>query len=270
MSYIQLDNPIARDFAMVPDALWSWPGLSFKAKGFFAYLLSFRHGVCPPVAAMEAQTGLGRDARKAAMRELESAGLARWVIRRDPAGRVVAKFLEVSTRPLLAAILAADTHAPENPSHGAGAIHAPEKPSDGKSGAGRLKIRASSPENPAMKEKKEKEKSARDGSAKPVQRRARRLPPDGVGAPAVPQDVATIAAKLSPFQRKQVREGQGLVLDGEAIEAGSATLLALQSALTAVERGSSVRGRPAPDAAAALVGAVARALEKGAVHDARS
>lgn len=269
MSYIQLDNPIARDFAMVPDALWSWPGLSFKAKGFFAYLLSFRHGVCPPVAAMEAQTGLGRDARKAAMRELESAGLARWVIRRDPAGRVVAKFLEVSTRPLLAAILAADNRAPENPSHGVGASHAPEKPSDGKSGAGRLKIRAASPEKPSIKEKREKDKSAQSGSAKPGKRQPRRLPPVGVGAADVPKDAAAVAAKLSPFQRKQVREGQGLVLDGEPIEAGSAALLALQSALTAVERGSSVRGRPVPDTAAALVGAVTRALEKGADHDAR-
>ena len=108
MSYIKIDNPIQRDFAMVPNVLWVWPGLTFKAKGFFAFLLSFRHGVCPPVAAMEAQTGLGRDARKAVMRELEAAGLARWVVARDAAGRVVAKHLEVTTRPLLAAIASAD------------------------------------------------------------------------------------------------------------------------------------------------------------------
>ena len=161
MSDIRVNNPIQAGFAMVPDNLWRWPGLSFKAKGFMAYLLSFRHGVCPPVAAMEADTGLGRDARKAVMRELQAAGLARWVIQRGAGQRVVAKFLEVSTLPLLAAVVAdaqrVESHAPENTSHGEKS-HTPEKPSDGKPVAPRRLSSRVAPAVQAILKRKEKEK----------------------------------------------------------------------------------------------------------------
>lgn len=236
MSYLQLDNPIRDQFAMVPDVLWTWPGLSFKAKGFFAYLLSFRHGVCPPVAAMEAQTGLGRDARKAVMRELQAAGLARWIVKRDPAGRVVAKFLEVTTRPMLAAMISAvpgaaepaATRAPENPSHGSRAVRAPEKPSDGKPGAARLKNHGSSPDNPAMKEKKQKEKRAREVAAGSAPSSPRRLPPVGGGA-------ALDLANLSKWQLTQLREGKALVIEGRSLRADAPEVAALRSALRSLE-----------------------------------
>jgi len=163
MTDIRINNPVQSGFAMVPDVLWRWPGLSFKAKGFMAYLLSFRHGVCPPVAAMEQDTGLGRDARKAVMRELQSAGLARWIIQRGAGQRVVAKFLEVTTLPLLAAVVAeaksADSHAPENTSHGE-KRHAPEKPSDGKPVAPRRLSSRVAPAVQAILKRKEKEKEA--------------------------------------------------------------------------------------------------------------
>jgi hypothetical protein len=163
MTEIRINNPIASGFSMVPDILWRWPGLSFKAKGFMAYLLSFRHGVCPPVAAMEAETGLGRDARKAVMRELERVGLASWVVQRDGRGRVVAKFLEVTTVPLLAAIVSAaqpvSVHTPENPSHGE-SVHTTEKPSDGKSVAARRVTRRVAPAVQAILKRNNKEKEA--------------------------------------------------------------------------------------------------------------
>lgn len=152
MTEIRINNPIQSGFAMVPDVLWRWPGLSFRAKGFMAYLMSFRQGVAPPVAAMEAETGLGRDARKAAMRELMGAGLARWIVQRDVSGRVVAKALEVTTLPLLAAVA--------SEAAGLRAVHATEKPSDGKSGVARRNFRRSPTEKPVDKEDRETETAA--------------------------------------------------------------------------------------------------------------
>jgi hypothetical protein len=154
MTRILIDNPITSAFAMVPNVLWTWPGLSFKAKGFFAYLLSHRDGSAPPVAAMEADTGIGRDARKGAMRELIAAGLARWVIQRDGSGRVLAKRLEVTTRPLLAAVAAGAHRATGNPSHGAQPAAAVDRatgnPSDGKPVAAATESRRLSARKPAI------------------------------------------------------------------------------------------------------------------------
>jgi hypothetical protein len=168
MSEIRVFNPIRDGFAMVPDKLWRWPGLSFKAKGFMAYLLSFRQGICPPVAAMEAETGLGRDARKAVMRELENAGLAFWRVQRDPRGRVVAKFLEVTTLPLLAAIVAdaqaVGLQSPEKASDGEN-VHTPEKPSDGKSVALRRVTRRVAPAVQAILKRNKREKEGAPPSA---------------------------------------------------------------------------------------------------------
>lgn len=164
MSYIKIHNPVQTEFAMVPNVLWSWPSLSFKAKGFFAYLLSFRHGVCPSVAAMEAETGLGRDARKAVMRELEAAGLARWVVQRDASARIVAKFLEVTTAPLLIEVGARVQRAESS--------HAPEKPSDGFSGGEVRKISRSSTGFQAISEREREKKVARAANARAAGRSA--------------------------------------------------------------------------------------------------
>lgn len=219
MTNIRVHNPVQTEFAMVPNVLWQWPGLSFKAKGFMAYLLSFRHGVCPPVAAMEAETGLGRDARKSVMRELQAAGLARWVIQRDGGQRVVAKFLEVTTLPLLAAAVAsaqsAESRAPENPSHGEKS-HAPENPSDGKPVAQRRVSRRAATENPSIFKRKEKDKEASPISSDDFQRRGARSAP-----------------VLSPFQRSRVLAGQPVLIDGQTVQPGSPQMEALRSALRA-------------------------------------
>lgn len=61
--------------ALVPVSLWQSPGLSAKAKGLYAMLLTLPGGFLPPVAIIEEMSGLGKDARQAAYRELRAAGL---------------------------------------------------------------------------------------------------------------------------------------------------------------------------------------------------
>lgn len=215
MTDIKIHNPVQTEFAMVPNVLWTWPGLSFKAKGFMAYLLSFRHGVCPPVASMEAETGLGRDARKAVMRELEAAGLARWIVQRDGSARIVAKYLEVTTLPLLAAAVARAQVEAES--------HTPENPSDGKAGAQRLVSRRAATENPAILKRKEIDKG-RDA------RKSLLLSP----RPAPVRDVTGAAPLgLSPFQRSRLRSGQSIMLDGLTVLPGSPDFETLRQAVRA-------------------------------------
>jgi hypothetical protein len=215
MTDIKIHNPVQTEFAMVPNVLWTWPGLSFKAKAFMAYLLSFRHGVCPPVAAMEAESGLGRDARKSVMRELEAAGLARWIVQRDASARIVAKYLEVTTLPLLAAAVARAQAVAES--------HTPENPSDGKSGAVRLVSRRAAAENPAILKRKEIDKG-RDA------RKSLLLSPRPAPVRAV---VASAPLALSPFQRSRVWSGQSVLLDGLTVLPGSPDFEALRQALRA-------------------------------------
>lgn len=215
MTDIKIHNPVQTEFAMVPNVLWTWPGLSFKAKAFMAYLLSFRHGVCPPVAAMEAESGLGRDARKSVMRELEAAGLARWIVQRDASARIVAKYLEVTTLPLLAAAVARAQADAES--------HTPENPSDGKSGAVRLVSRRAAAENPAILKRKEIDKG-RDA------RKSLLLSPRPAPVRAV---VASALLALSPFQRSRVWSGQSVLLDGLTVLPGSPDFEALRQALRA-------------------------------------
>lgn len=214
MTQIKIHNPVHTEFAMVPNVLWSWPGLSFKAKGFMAYLLSFRHGVCPPVAAMEAETGLGRDARKAVMRELERAGLARWVVQRDASSRIIAKFVEVTTVPLLAAVVDRAQRQDES--------HAPENPSDGKPVAQRLKTSRAATENPSISKREENDKR-RDAPAK-APPRPRRAPNRGA---------ASGGGDLSAFQQARVLADQSFVLNGATVQPGSPQMLTLRQALRA-------------------------------------
>lgn len=72
---IRINNPVTDDCYAVPDALWRVPGLSFNAKALAAYLAQFPQGFVPVVASVERETGLGRDARRAAYAELRGAGL---------------------------------------------------------------------------------------------------------------------------------------------------------------------------------------------------
>lgn len=75
MTEIRINNPVCDAFAMVPDALWRVPGLSFNAKALAAYLAQFPAGFVPLVATVEAETGLGREARRSAYAQLRAAGL---------------------------------------------------------------------------------------------------------------------------------------------------------------------------------------------------
>lgn len=231
MTEIRINNPVRDNFAMVPNTLWTWPGLSFKAKGLMAYLLQFRTGVCPAVAGIEAETGLSRDARRAAMGELVAAGLAQWVVERDRAGRVVAKFLEVTTLPLLQAVVAGASRGPENQAHGAEpakspeCLHAPDNPSDGKSGASRREAVRAETGNQAILKREEKERRAA---------RARAFAPEGrkraiAGLSVVPAD-------WSDFQRNAVRVGQTVQIGGEWVLPKSEAMHRAQAALDAWER----------------------------------
>lgn len=74
---ICIDNPFSAGDPgtfMVPDWLWTLP-ISFKAKAVFCFMLSCPDGFLPLVGQVEAVTGLGREARQSAYRELRECGL---------------------------------------------------------------------------------------------------------------------------------------------------------------------------------------------------
>lgn len=142
MTQINIINRVENDFGMVPRALWRLE-LSSQAKLCAAYLFSLRDGAAPYVAQIEAETGLGRDARRKAFAELETLGVVSWRIVRDARKRIVAKTLVVDYLPIIMAGRAPEnqsdgekSHAPENPAGGfsvpAGVENGPT--SDGKSG----------------------------------------------------------------------------------------------------------------------------------------
>ena len=74
MSKITIDNPVEVDVTAVPDWVWSLP-VSFRAKTLFCFFLSLPGGFLPCVGQVEQITGLGRDARRSAYRELQGVGL---------------------------------------------------------------------------------------------------------------------------------------------------------------------------------------------------
>lgn len=123
MTQIRIENPVEIEFAMVPNAVWQ-TSLSFKAKGLFCYLLTYRHGGSPTVKQIEAETGLSRDARRKAMKELTEYGLAEYqYIRKN--GQIVGSELVVSTVSLYRETenqASGESHrAPENPAVGVSA-----------------------------------------------------------------------------------------------------------------------------------------------------
>lgn len=241
MTQIRIVNPVQTDFTMLPNIVWRWPGLSFRARAFMAYLLSFHGGICPPVAAMERETGIGRDARRACMAELQAAGLASWVVERDSAGRVVAKCLEVTTLPLIAAqVREAQARAAEVSEERArvaaqcGRVHAPEKPSDGFSGPTGGKSRRSGPANPAiLKKDEDKDRKAEASDFRKVEAQ---------------DDQAPRLADLSPFARSCLSAGKPVPLGGgRSLAVGSAGYLALEAeALRQRHAGTDAMSGPQP------------------------
>lgn len=136
---IHVHNPIERDFTMVPNRLWTMPGLSVTAKAVFAYLLSWRDGSAVRVAVIEDALSIGRDARRSAFKQLEAAGLLRIEVKNLDRGRFVT-LRTVDASPLLA------PPGPENPSP---VSPGPEKPSPvNQAVKGRISTPAP-PENPS-------------------------------------------------------------------------------------------------------------------------
>jgi hypothetical protein len=204
MSKIYIDNPIEAGFTRVPNGLWSLQ-ISLKAKGLFAFLLSFHHGAAPSVGEIETALGLGKDARQSAFRELVGQGLAGWRVVRNAAGRAVAKEMWISSRPLLLqALQAALNQEPGFPALGAETIQEPGFPAAGFSGSMSRKTRQQEPENPAISLSKTKTKK---GAALPER-------------PAPLRAGGAVWPSLSSFQRSRILSGQSLVLDGVPVKPG--------------------------------------------------
>ena len=147
---IHVHNPIERDFTMVPNRLWSMPGLSVTAKAVFAYLLSWRDGSAVRVAVIEDALCIGRDARRSAFKQLEAAGLLRIEVKNLDRGRFVT-IRTVDTSPLLSA------PGPENPS---AVAPGPEKPAPvNQAVKGRISTPAP-PENPSPYKDKTRQKAS--------------------------------------------------------------------------------------------------------------
>lgn len=146
---IHVYNPIERDFTMVPNRLWVMPGLSVTAKAVFAYLLSWRDGSAVRVAVIEDALCIGRDARRAAFKQLEGAGLLRIEVKNLDRGRFVT-LRTVDTTPLLAP-------GPENPS---AVAPGPEKPSPVNQAVKGRKSAPASPENPSPYKDKTRQKAS--------------------------------------------------------------------------------------------------------------
>lgn len=215
MSKIHIDNPIEAGFTRVPNGLWSLE-MSLKAKGLFAFLLSFHHGAAPSVAEIETALGLGKDARQAAFRELVVQGLAGWRVVRNGAGRAVAKEMWISSRLLLLqALQAALNQEPGFPALGAETIQEPGFPAAGFSGSVSRKTRQQEPENPAISLSNTKNKKASP------------LPP----RPAPVRASGGRLRELSAFQRSRIVSGQSLVVDGVPVKPGSVQMDALRQAL---------------------------------------
>lgn len=221
MSKIYIDNPIEAGFTRVPNGLWSLE-ISLKAKGLFAFLLSFHHGAAPSVAEIETALGLGKDARQAAFRELAGVRLAGWRVVRNAAGRAVAKEMWISSRPLLLqALQAALSQEPENPALGAETVQEPGFPAAGFSGSMSRKTRQHEPENPAIPLSKTKTKKGAPLPERPAPLRA--------GGAFLPS--------LSAFQRSRILSGQSLVVDGVPVKPGSPQMDALRQALRSQDAG---------------------------------
>lgn len=214
MSRIYIDNPMESGFTRVPNGLWALE-ISLKAKGLFAFLLSFHHGAAPSVGEIETALGLGKDARQAAFRELVQQGLAGWRVVRNAAGRAVSKEMWISARPLLAqALQLALNQEPGFPALGADPVQEPGFPAAGFSGSISRETRQHEPENPAILLSKTNKKKAGP------------LPVRSVARSAVP-----VALVLSPFQRSRVASGQSVFVDGVSVLPGSPQMLALMQAL---------------------------------------
>jgi len=188
----QIENPIDRDFGMVPRGLWQMD-LPFAAKALAAYLFCLRDGAVPYVAEIEAQTGIGRDARRRAFAQLEAAGVIRWQVQKTTGGVIAGKTL------LINAAACSQSQAPENQADGE-SHRAPENPAGGfpVDTSTETSRRTDCGSGDTLKEKKERAASARAKIAqRVVARAAGRSDRRGHGRKADAAQVAAAHAALS-------------------------------------------------------------------------
>ena len=96
MTQIQIINRIDRHCGLVPAALWQIPNLPSHAKLCAAYLFALGDGPTPYVSQIERDTGLSRDARRKAFRQLQHFGIVQWDEVRNEAQQIVSKTLTVN------------------------------------------------------------------------------------------------------------------------------------------------------------------------------
>lgn len=257
-------NRVEREFGMVPRAVWRAP-LSTRAKLCVAYLACLRDGATPYVAQIEAETGLGRDARRRAFAELEACGVISWRVERDAGGRVVARSLEFDALAVVA--LAEANRAPENQADGADALP-PENPAGGFDvGKGRESVPAPTENQAVLREEKEKrarEARAARGRARSPQGSGEHAPAQSeaeTGAQSADGEAEAVAAALGRYAAARLRDGHAVVADGSLIVPGTPHGDAVLAALVARdgEGGASGECREGAekDASTASVGASA-------------
>jgi len=214
--------------------------MSLKAKGLFAFLLSFHHGAAPSVCEIETALGIGKDARQAAFRELVGQELAGWRITRNAAGRVVSQEMWISSRPLLLDLLQAVSASDP--------VQKPENPAAGFSGSVSLKTRQGEPENPALSIKTKKKKPAAPVVSRVLARQAQPVPAKGQAALDASAfnrlDASAFnLADLSGFDRSRIGSNQSCYLAGAIVLPGSPLMASLRQALRAQDAGERVGGR---------------------------
>jgi len=212
MNTLKINNPVKRQFAMVPNSLWSLD-VSIQAKAILAYLCSLPDGSTVRVAQIEEALQIGRDCRRRAMKEMMKTGdpvedanrviLLAYVATPDAKGRIVARQLVVDLSPLVVSSAGTESLPPENPSLG----HLP-------------------PENPTV------------GKSTPVEREIRRTRGGFSGALLntnikTKEPAALNPGDLSRYGQTCLREGRPVPLgDGRQLKPGSPQFVALAKMIT--------------------------------------
>lgn len=246
MSKVLISNPLTRDWAMVPKAIWR-TSLPFAAKGVACYLFGLVDGAMPYVAQIEAETGLGRDARRKAFAALEAAGIIRWeVIRAN--GRVLGRTLVLCPEALPAA--RSRHRQPENPALGETGPEPhrqPEIPAVGKPvPRGTETRRSRDGKSGAFLEREDKGRSRADLRSGQARRTAPAAPRHSGEAGALAPVGSVDPSSLTRWQRAKLEAGGSVLVPSGWLRDGAPEA----ERLRAVLRGLVAHNAPAPACAA--------------------